>query len=45
MEEMDISNFNINDLTDINGMFSRCSDDLKNKIKEQNKCIGEKAFL
>ena len=41
---MDISKFEINDNTSINYMFSRCSNDLKIKIKEQNKKINENAF-
>ena len=41
---LDIPNFNINDKLNMEYMFSRCSNDLKNKIKSQNKNIKNEAF-
>ena len=37
LEEINLSNFNTNNVTKMNGMFYGCSDELENKIKEQNK--------
>ena len=37
LEELNLSNFNTNNVNDIYDMFYGCSDELKNKIKEQNK--------
>ena len=44
LKEIDISNFNITGGNDIYGMFSRCSDELRIKIKSQIINIDEKAF-
>ena len=40
LKELNISNFNTNNVTDMNLMFYKCSDELKKKIKEQNKNIN-----
>ena len=37
-------NFNTNNITDMRWMFSKCSDDLKMKIKSENKNIKDEAF-
>ena len=37
LKELNISNFNINNVIDKKGMFNGCSDDLIKKIKKQNK--------
>ena len=44
LEEIDLSNLKINDSTDIEYMFSECSGELKNKIQNKYKNIGEEAF-
>ena len=44
LKELNLSNFHINNVIDINGIFNGCSDELKNKIKEQNKNIFNKYF-
>ena len=44
LNNLDISKFEINDNTNIYYMFGGCSNDLKIKIKEQNKKINENAF-
>jgi len=44
LKEIDLSNFNINNVTDMDHMFSKCSDELKMKIKTQYKNIKGKAF-
>ena len=36
LKELNISNFNINDITSVDRMFDGCTDELKKKIKEQN---------
>ena len=36
LKELDISNFNTNNVNDMIGMFRECSDKLKKKIQEQN---------
>jgi len=45
LKELNISNFVFNDSKNVYYMFSYCSKELKNKIKEQCKDIGENAFL
>ena len=37
LKELNLSNFNTNNVTDMFGIFDGCSDELINKIKEQNK--------
>ena len=37
LKELNISNFIINNKTDVTKMFDECSDELKKKIKMQNK--------
>ena len=44
ISEIDLSNFSPSNIKVIHSMFSRCSNDLKNKIKEQNQKINENAF-
>ena len=36
LNELNLSNFNTNNVTDMSYMFDGCSDDLKKKIKEAN---------
>ena len=35
LKELNLSNFNTNNVINISGMFGGCSDELKNKIKEK----------
>ena len=44
LKEINLSNFNTNNVTYMEGMFWGCSDDIKNKIREQIKNIKEDAF-
>ena len=44
LKELNFTNFNTNSVTDMTGMFSGCSDDLKMKIKSENKNIKDEAF-
>ena len=44
LKNLDISNFDIKDKTNIDYMFSGCSDNLKDDIRNKNKGIKEKAF-
>ena len=44
LKEINLSNFNTNHLTNMAGMFYRCSDEIKMKVKEQIKNIKEEAF-
>ena len=37
LKELNLSNFNTNNVTNMRYMFYECSDELKNKIKEQIK--------
>ena len=39
LKELNLNNFNTNNVTNMGGMFSRCSNELKNKIKQQYKSI------
>ena len=44
IKELNLNNFNTNNVTNMSGMFAWCSDDLKKKIKSENKNIKDKAF-
>ena len=44
LQNLDILNFDIKDNINTDYMFSGCSDDLKNKIRKQNKGIKENVF-
>ena len=44
LKDLDISNFNLDKVNDLFGMFSGCSTILINKIKQQIKNISEQAF-
>ena len=44
LKELNLNNFNTNSVTDISGMFEGCSDDLRRKIKSENKNIKDEAF-
>ena len=44
LKELNISNFNTNNVTYMSKMFTGCSDDLKSKIKSENKNIKDEAF-
>ena len=44
LKELNLINFNTNNVTYMRQMFSGCSDDLKRKIKSENKNIKDEAF-
>ena len=44
LKELNLNNFNTNNVTNMSCMFSYCSDDLKRKIKSENKNIKDEAF-
>ena len=44
LKELFLTNFNTNNVTNMKGMFSECSEDLKRKIKSENKNIKNEAF-
>ena len=46
LKELNLNNFNTNNVTNMSCMFYGCSgsDDLKRKIKSENKNIKDKAF-
>ena len=44
LKELNLNNFNTNNITDMNCMFSQCSDELKLKIRSQYKNFEEMAF-
>ena len=44
LKELNLSNFNTNNVTHMSYMFSKCSDELKLKIKSQYKNFEEVAF-
>ena len=44
LNELNLSNFNTNNLTNMTYMFSGCSDQLKNKIRSEYKNIKEEAY-
>ena len=45
LKELNLNNFNTNNVTDMQYMFSGCPDELKNKIRNLNLNIKEEAFL
>ena len=45
LKELNLDNFNTNNVTNMRYMFTGCSDDLKRKIKSENKNIKDEAFL
>ena len=44
LKELNLSNFNINNVTDMRCMFHGCSVQFQNKIRTQYKDIKEEAF-
>ena len=44
LKELNLSNFNTNNVIDMRGMFIGCSEELKMKIKVQYNNIKEEAF-
>ena len=44
LKELNLTNFNTNNVTNMEGMFSKCSEQFQNKIKAQYKNIKEEAF-
>ena len=44
LKELNLSNFNTDNVTDMDYMFSKCPDQLKLKIKSQYKNFQEMAF-
>ena len=44
LKDLNLSNFNTNNVTNMGGMFSGCSDQFKNKIRTEYKIIKEEAF-
>ena len=44
LKELNLNNFNTNNVTNMSYMFNGCSDDLKMKIKSENKNIKDDAF-
>ena len=44
LKELNLTNFYTNNITHMRFMFSGCSDDLKRKIKSENKNIKVEAF-
>ena len=44
LKELNLNNFNTNNVTDMKFMFAGCSYDLKRKIKSENKNIKYEAF-
>ena len=44
LEELNISNFNTNNATDMRGMFKGCSDQFKNKIRSEYENIKKESF-
>ena len=44
LEELNLSNFNIENVLDKSSMFKGCSDILKNSIRIQKPNIGDEAF-
>ena len=45
LKELNLSNFNTNNVNYMGYMFNGCSEQLKNKIKSEYKNIKEEAFL
>ena len=44
LEELNLSNFNFNNVNDMRDMFYGCSEQFQNKIKAKYKNIKEEAF-
>ena len=44
LKELNLNNFNTNNVTDMSGMFSKCSDELKLKLKSKFNEFKEEAF-
>ena len=44
LKELNLSNFNTNNVTNMAGMFYGCSDQFHNKIRSEYKNIKEEAF-
>ena len=44
LKELNLNNFNTNNVTDMRFILKGCSDDLKRKIKSENKNIKDEAF-
>ena len=44
LEEVDLSNLNINGFINTDNMFSECSEELKNKVKNRCTNLSSKAF-
>ena len=44
LKELNLNNFNTNNVTNMSCMFFRCSDELKKKIEIQYKNIRKEAF-
>ena len=44
LKELNLNNFNTNNVTDMDYMFSKCSDELKLKLKSKFNEFEEKAF-
>ena len=44
LKELNLANFNINNVTNMGGMFYGCSDQFHNKIRSEYKNIKEEAF-
>ena len=45
LKELNLNNFNTNNVTNMSGMFSGCLDELKLKIKGQFKNFKDEAFV
>ena len=45
LKELNLSNFNTNNVTDMIGMFGGCSEQLKMKIKSENEKFTLDAFV
>ena len=44
LKELNLTNFNTNNVTNMDSMFSGCSNDLKRKIKSEYKNIKDEAY-
>ena len=44
LKELNLNNFNTNNVTNMESILEGCSDDLKMKIKSENKNIKAEAF-
>ena len=45
LNELNISNFNTNNVADMSGMFDGCSDELKLKIRREYKILKKLLFI